>query len=77
MSTASSLTPRLAQAVQHAGALYGAGQWDKSGQVCKQILAERADYFDPLSLLGMIAAQTVRTDEAERLLRRAARSKVR
>ncbi len=75
MSTASNLTLRLAQAVQHAGALYGAGQWDQSEQVCKQILAVRADYFEALSLLGLIAAQTARMDEAEGLLRRAARTR--
>jgi predicted O-linked N-acetylglucosamine transferase (SPINDLY family) len=61
----------LARAMQHASALYNLGQWDKTEQLCKLVLATRADHFDALILLGIIAAQTARTDEAARLLERA------
>jgi tetratricopeptide (TPR) repeat protein len=61
----------VSQAAQRAAAAYARGQWAESEQLCRQILAVRGDYFEALTLLGIIAAQTRRVEEAARLLGRA------
>jgi tetratricopeptide (TPR) repeat protein len=64
------LTP--AQAIRRAGAAYNSGQWASAERICRMILRVQADNFDALNLLGVIAAQTSRTEEAAGLLGRAA-----
>jgi tetratricopeptide (TPR) repeat protein len=61
----------VSQAAQQAAMAYNRGQWAESERLCRQILAVRGDYFDALTLLGIIAAQTRRMEEAARLLGRA------
>ena len=63
-------TVPLPQAMQRALTAYGRGAWAESEHWCRQILAVRADYLDALNLLGIIAAQTRRPEEAARLLGR-------
>ena len=58
----------LADALARAAVLYGAGQWREAEQLCRAILAARADQPDALKVLALVAAQTQRTVEAERLL---------
>src|ERR1700683_788284 len=60
----------MSQAMQQAARAYGSGQWAEAEQWCRNILAARGDYFDALNLLGIIAAQTGRTEEAADLLGR-------
>ena len=50
---------------------YTRGEWAESERWCRQILAARGDCLDALNLLGVIAAQTRRVEEAARLLGRA------
>jgi tetratricopeptide (TPR) repeat protein len=64
-----------AQAMQQAAALYGSGRWAEAEQLCRTILNSQAEHFAALSLLGVIAAQTRRTQEAVDLLRRALAAK--
>jgi protein O-GlcNAc transferase len=61
----------ILQAMQQAATLYDRGRWDQAEQLCRTILNSQADHFQALSLLGIIAAQTRRTQEAADLLRRA------
>jgi len=61
----------LQQALQQALALYSSREWDKAEQVCRMILAARPAHFDALNLLGIIAAQTRRPQEAADFLGRA------
>jgi protein O-GlcNAc transferase len=61
----------LSQDMQQAAGAYTKRDWAEAERLCRRILAARADYFDALSLLGVIAAQTQRMDEAAGLLRRA------
>jgi protein O-GlcNAc transferase len=61
----------VAQTMQEAGALYARGRWAEAEQRCRAILSSQADHFEALSLLGVIAAQTKRREEAAELLRRA------
>ena len=68
---ASSLT--LPQAMQRAVAGYQKGAWAEAERLCRLILDAQADYFDALLLLGAIAAQTRRLQEAVELLSRAVR----
>jgi protein O-GlcNAc transferase len=65
----------ILQAMQEAGTLYGRGRWAQAEQLCRTILSSQADHFQALSLLGIIAAQTRRTQEAADLLRRAVAAK--
>jgi protein O-GlcNAc transferase len=60
----------MSQAMQEAARAYTSGQWAEAEGWCRNILAARADYFDALNLLGIIAAQTGRTEEAADLLGR-------
>ena len=57
--------------MQHAAVAYTRGNWAEAERVCRRILAARGDCFEALSLLGVIAAQTRRAEEAARLLGRA------
>jgi protein O-GlcNAc transferase len=61
----------LTQALQQAWAWYGANEWSKAEQACRLVLAAQATCFDALNLLGIIAAQTGRSQEAADLLGRA------
>jgi predicted O-linked N-acetylglucosamine transferase (SPINDLY family) len=58
-------------AMQHAAAAYSRGDWRRAEQLCRSILNAQADRFDALNLLGIIAAQTHRTEEAAHFLGRA------
>ena len=58
----------LADALAKAAEFYGTSRWREAEQICRSILAARADQPDALKILGLIAAQTQRTVEAERLL---------
>jgi len=61
----------IPQAIREAAAAYARGEWVEAEQTCRKILELRGDHFGALSLLGIIAAQTRRTEEAADLLRRA------
>jgi len=65
------ITWSLPQAVQQAQALYGSGHRPHAEALCQSILTAQPDYFDALSLLGIIAAQTKRTQWAAELMARA------
>ena len=67
--------PTVSQAMQRACALYDSGCWDQAEQLCRTILGSQADHFEALSLLGVLAAQTRRKQEAADLLRRAVAAK--
>jgi predicted O-linked N-acetylglucosamine transferase (SPINDLY family) len=58
-------------AMQQAGAAYGSGQWGTAEQLCRMTLKAQPQYFDALNLLGIITAQSHRTQEAADLLGRA------
>jgi len=60
----------ISQAMQQATMAYSRGEWVESERWCRQILAAQGDYLDALNLLGIIAAQTHRVEEAARLLGR-------
>jgi protein O-GlcNAc transferase len=68
----SKLQPALAQAMQQALGLYSRREWSQAEQVCRMILSAQATHFDALNLLGIMAAQTQRLQEAAELLGRAA-----
>ena len=59
------------QAMQQAWTWYSARQWNEAEQACRLVLGARPNQFDALNLLGIIAAQTGRTQEAADLLGRA------
>jgi predicted O-linked N-acetylglucosamine transferase (SPINDLY family) len=65
------MTLNLPEVVQRAIAAYGRGAWSEAEMLCRQVLDAKSDYFDALNLLGIIAAQTRRTQEAADLLGRA------
>jgi predicted O-linked N-acetylglucosamine transferase (SPINDLY family) len=65
------VTLTLPQAMQHAAAAYNNGEWAKAEHLTRLILNAQADHFDALNLLGIMAAQTRRPEEAADLLRRA------
>jgi tetratricopeptide (TPR) repeat protein len=62
----------IAQTFQRAGAAYNSGNWAHAEELCRSILRAQPDHFDSLNLLGVIAAQTGRLDEAADLFGRAA-----
>ena len=66
------LTPALMQALQHAIAAYARHDWGEAERICRLVLSMKADCVDALNYLGMITAQTQRTNEARDLLGRAA-----
>jgi len=65
------VTFTLPQAMQHAVAAYNTGEWAKAEHLSRLILNAQADYFDALHLLGIMAAQTRRQQEAADLFGRA------
>ncbi len=68
---AGGLQATLAQAMQQALTLYASREWGKAEQVCRMILSAQAAHFDALNLLGIIAAQTQRSQEAAECFGRA------
>src|ERR1044072_9378546 len=54
----------LMQAMQQALAAYSQREWDKAEQICRMVLSAHEAQFDALNLLGIIAAQTQRPQEA-------------
>jgi tetratricopeptide (TPR) repeat protein len=62
----------LAQAAQRATEAFRRGDRDEAERLCRRILDSNADHYDALTLLGILAAQTRRTEEAVALLSRAA-----
>jgi tetratricopeptide (TPR) repeat protein len=66
------ITLTLPQALQQALAAYQRRDWVEAERICRLVLNTQADYFDALNLLGIIAAQTQRAQEAVALLERAA-----
>jgi predicted O-linked N-acetylglucosamine transferase (SPINDLY family) len=69
MNAAVGLT--VPQAMQQAVAAYNTGDWAKAEQLSRLILDAQAEHFEALNLLGIIAAQKQRTEEAADLLERA------
>jgi predicted O-linked N-acetylglucosamine transferase (SPINDLY family) len=59
-------------ALQQAWALYGRGEWRSAEPLCRSLLGSQPRHFGALTLLGIIAAQTCRADEAAALLGQAA-----
>lgn len=59
-------------AIQMAWRCYSRGERDRAESHCRSILARQPDHAGALSLLGVILAQARRTEEAARLLGRAA-----
>ncbi len=57
--------------MQRAAAAFAARDWAQAEKLCRQVLAESADQFDALSLLGVIRAQGRHLEEAALLLARA------
>ncbi len=49
-------------------AAYQRGDWTEAERVCRAVLAVKADYFDALHLLGVVAGRTRRAPEAVELL---------
>ncbi|HEY4446283.1 MAG TPA: tetratricopeptide repeat protein [Steroidobacteraceae bacterium] len=64
----------MPQAMQHASAAFAGGDWAKAERLCRAILSAHADYFDALSLLGIIAAETQHLPDAAALFERAVAS---
>jgi len=65
------VTITLPQAMQYAAAAYNTGEWAKAEHLTRLILSAQADHFGALNLLGIMAAQTGRLEEAADLLGRA------
>jgi protein O-GlcNAc transferase len=73
MSATPDATPDVrSEALRLADALYERGDWVNAEALCRQIVQTSPEQFEALELLGIVAARTRRTDEATRLLRRAA-----
>ncbi len=70
-SHAPSIPHRHQLALQEAVAAYTRGDWNEAERLCRRILKAMPGQFDTLHLLGIIAAQTQRTEEAAALLGRA------
>ena len=64
-------TLRLPQAMQRALVACQRGEWARADQLCRWVLGVKADYFDALYLLGIIAGRAGRAQEAIELLSRA------
>lgn len=60
----------LPQAMQQAVAAYNTGDWANAEHLSRFVLNAQADHFGALHLLGIIAAQTRRPEEAADLLAR-------
>ena len=63
--------PTFQQVVERATAACGRGEWVEAERLCRAVLGVRADYFDALHLLGLVAAATGRAREATEILTRA------
>src|SRR5438034_10783758 len=61
----------LRQAIQRAIAAYQQGELGTAERLCRAVLGAKASDFDALHLLGVIATQTRRTQEAIELLSKA------
>ena len=61
----------LSKAFEQVAAAYNNGDWSRAEQLCRLMLTASPDYFDALNLMGIIAAQTRRPEEAAKLLGRA------
>jgi predicted O-linked N-acetylglucosamine transferase (SPINDLY family) len=61
----------LPEALRQAEAFYRRGDWTSAERSCRSLLNSDAGLFDALHLLGIIAAQTGRAEEAADLLSRA------
>src|SRR5579862_4320051 len=57
--------------MQQAATAYKGGRWADAEALCRRVLVARPDYFDALTLLGIMAAQTRRAEEAADFLGRA------
>lgn len=68
---APSVPSRRQLALQDAVAAYTRGDWNEAEKLCRRILKAMPGQFDALHLLGVIAAQTERMEEAATLLGRA------
>jgi predicted O-linked N-acetylglucosamine transferase (SPINDLY family) len=64
--------PASADALRLAQALYSGGRWSEAERLCRAVLQHRRDHPDALTVLGIILAQSHRTDEAAEVLGRAA-----
>ena len=64
-------TVTLPQAAELAAAAYQRNDWPEAERLCRLILGVQSDYFDALYLLGIVAAQTQRMQEAAVLMSRA------
>jgi protein O-GlcNAc transferase len=62
----------MQQAIQQAAAAYSRGDWREAERLCRLMLEAKADHFDALTLSGVIAAQSQRTQEAVAFFGRAA-----
>ncbi|HVO46429.1 MAG TPA: tetratricopeptide repeat protein [Steroidobacteraceae bacterium] len=58
----------LTQAMRQALAWYSGRDWAKAEQACRMVLAAHSTNFDALNLLGIIAAQTQRPQQAAEFL---------
>jgi protein O-GlcNAc transferase len=65
-------TLTAADAVRRAYALCTSREWAGAERLCRLALSAEANHFEALSLLGIIAGQARRSNEAAELLRRAA-----
>lgn len=63
--------PTLTQVMQQAIAAFQRGDWGEAERLGRSVLQRKADHFDALNLLGIVAAQTGRTQEAAALFGRA------
>jgi tetratricopeptide (TPR) repeat protein len=61
----------LPQAIQAAFAAYQRGEWADAERLCRSAVDVKTDYFEALYLLGIIAGQTGRKQEAAEFLSRA------
>ena len=69
--SAGKITLTLPQAMEQAAAAYSRSDWAEAERLCRLVLNAKADSFDALTLLGIIAAQSKRAQEAEELFARA------
>jgi len=65
------MTLTLPQAMERAFAAYRQGAMREAELLCRMVLDAKPDHFDALSMLGIIAAQVQRPQDAAELLRRA------
>ncbi len=61
----------ISEAINQAIIAYKNRDWRKAEELCKWVLSLRNDYYDALNILGAVATQTQRLEEAAGLLERA------